>query len=235
LGLARHPRRPRRWAIGAYFEGAAPPDLANPANLNPQNPKHPENLSNFVLGEMHIRSGRYIGVAPIPGDLVNVCLVTESGPADSRFTKPADTLRAALGGEPLLKARFVDARMVSRPTIRGPLAIEAGRAAIDGLLFAGDAAGFVDPMTGDGLRFAIRGGELAALAALDALEHGWEGVHHRLERARQRDFAPKWRFNRALRALVASPIAIRTAAAASRVAPSIVDRLVAHAGDCDRA
>jgi 2-polyprenyl-6-methoxyphenol hydroxylase-like FAD-dependent oxidoreductase len=27
---------------------------------------------------------------------------------------------------------------------------------------AGDAAGFIDPMTGDGLRFAVQGGELAA-------------------------------------------------------------------------
>jgi hypothetical protein len=36
----------------------------------------------------------------------------------------------------------------------------------EGLLVAGDAAGFVDPMTGDGLRFAVRGGELVADAAL---------------------------------------------------------------------
>ena len=40
--------------------------------------------------------------------------------------------------------------------------------------------GFIDPMTGDGLRFAVRGGELAARAALEALEHGWAGVHARL-------------------------------------------------------
>ena len=34
------------------------------------------------LGEMHVRAGRYIGVAPIPGGLANVCLVRPSGPAD---------------------------------------------------------------------------------------------------------------------------------------------------------
>ena len=31
-----------------------------------------------------------------------------------------------------------------------------------GLLLAGDAAGFIDPMTGDGLRFAFAGARLAA-------------------------------------------------------------------------
>jgi flavin-dependent dehydrogenase len=227
LRVAHHPRRPRRWAIGAYFEGAEPPDLRNLSSL--------ANPSKGVFGEMHIRSNHYIGVAPIPQDLVNVCLVTESGPADRRFIRPGEFLRRAVENETLLRARFARARMVTRPTIRGPLAIDTRRAVIDGLLFAGDAAGFVDPMTGDGLRFAIRGGELAALAALDALDHGWRGASERLDRVRARDFGPKWRFNRALRALVGSPAAIRTAAVASRLAPAIIERLVARAGDCDRA
>ena len=47
--------------------------------------------------------------------------------------------------------------------------MDAEPAAIDGLLVAGDAAGFIDPMTGDGLLFAVRGGELAAEAALEAV------------------------------------------------------------------
>ena len=51
----------------------------------------------------------------------------------------------------------------------GPLAVETTGAGLPGLLLAGDAAGFIDPMTGDGLRIAMRGGELAAAAALEAL------------------------------------------------------------------
>ena len=60
-------------------------------------------------------------------------------------------------------------------------------------------------MTGDGLRFAVRGAELAADAALAALEHGWTGVARPARRARGASSRRKWRFNRALRALVASP------------------------------
>ncbi len=103
---------------------------------------------------------------------------------------------------------------------------------LDGLILAGDAAGFIDPMTGDGLRFAVRGGELAAATALDALERGWEGVHQRHAAARRREFAGKWRFNRALRALVASPRAIDAATVGGRLAPRVFERIVTHAGDC---
>ena len=103
---------------------------------------------------------------------------------------------------------------------------------MSGLLLAGDAAGFIDPMTGDGLRFAVRGGELAAEAALDALAHGWNGVHDRLAKARRHEFAAKWRFNRALRSLVASPRGVDVANLGARVVPGLVRRIIATAGDC---
>src|SRR5262249_43087706 len=114
----------------------------------------------------------------------------------------------------------------------GPLAVDVAPFAIDGLLLAGDAAGFIDPMTGDGLRFAIRGGELAAASALDALARGWTGIHARLAAARARAFAGKCRFNRVLRAVVASPRAIDAATLASRIAPGIMRAIIARSGDC---
>jgi geranylgeranyl reductase family protein len=214
LGVARHPVRPRRWAIGAYFE----------------------NVSGTVdAGEMHIRSDRYIGVAPLPDGVVNVCLVLASGAADGRLRNPAEALRHALAADRMLRERFADARLVSDVTVLGPLAVDvpSPRTVPDGLLLAGDAGGFIDPMTGDGLRFAIRGGELAALAALGALGHGWRGVQAGLVATRNQEFAAKWRFNRALRALVASPLAVRAAATGARLAPGLVRALIAKAGDCD--
>ena len=211
LGLARHPARPRRWAVGAYYENAG-------------------GLSS--LGEMHVRRGRYIGVAPMPGGLANVCLVKPSKAGDEAFGDPASLLAAELARDPLLRERFAGARLAHPPVVLGPLAVEVGGAPVSGLLLAGDAAGFIDPMTGDGLRFAVRGGELAAEAALDALAHGWNGVHDRLARARRREFAAKWRFNRALRALVASPRAVDAANFGARLAPGLLRHLIAIAGDC---
>src|SRR5260370_94557 len=145
--------------------------------------------SPSVVGEMHIRSGRYIGVAPVPGGLPNVCLVRPSRPADPALADPSALLARELARDVLLCDRAAGARLVAPPVVLGPLAIDVAPAAIDGLLLAGDAAGFIDPMTGDGLRFAIRGGELAAGAALDALANRWAGGHGLLtggEQANQR-------------------------------------------------
>jgi flavin-dependent dehydrogenase len=119
--------------------------------------------------------------------------------------------------------------------VLGPLAVDVTGDSVDGLLLAGDAAGFIDPMTGDGLSFALRGGELAAMAALRALEHGWVGVHAQLAAARRRAFAGKWRFNRALRSLVASPSGVLAAAAAARIVPGVLRAIITRAGDCDLA
>ena len=85
-------------------------------------------------------------------------------------------------------------------------------------------------MTGDGLRFALRGGELAAEAALFELHTGMP-AHHRLDEARRREFSGKWRVNRALRALVASPGSVRVAAAISSCWGLPVRYLIGVAGD----
>jgi flavin-dependent dehydrogenase len=181
---------------------------------------------------MHVRRGRYIGVAPLPGGLTNVCVVKPSGPGDTALADPARMIARELQQDPVLRDRFAGARLAAAPVVLGPLAVDVRGVAIDGLLLAGDAAGFIDPMTGDGLRFATRGAELVALAALQALAHGWCGVHTRLAANRRREFGGKWRFNRALRAIVASPRAIDAATMAARVAPAVVRAVIATAGDC---
>jgi flavin-dependent dehydrogenase len=210
LGLANHPVRPRRWALGAYFEGTR--------GLEER-------------GEMHIRKGRYIGVAPLPAGLSNVCVVVSDDAARSLMHAPAVAMEAALVADEQLCARFEKSRRVRDVQVLGPLAVDVTRAGIPGLLLAGDAAGFVDPMTGDGLRLAMRGGELAAEAALGALEGRIAEPHVWLQARREAEFGGKLRINRLLRALVAQPVALSAAAIAARIVPSIVERLVEYAGD----
>ena len=190
---------------------------------------------------MHIRRGRYIGVAPLGGGISNVCLVQpwSGGDGPERSRVPATSaIRQRCFAARLPPSRLARAlrraRAGAAPVVLGPLAVDVVRDDIEGLLLAGDAAGFIDPMTGDGLRFAVRGGELAAAAALDALEHGWQRRPRAARAAaRRREFAAKWRFNRALRALVASPAGVRAAAAGARIAPGVVRRLIVRAGDAE--
>ena len=208
--LSRSPSRPRRWAIGSYFQDVA--------GMTP-------------FGEMHVRRGHYIGVAPLPGGITNACVVTPEPGRD----RPEDVLARALGQDPLLRDRFAAARMVVDPISLGPLAVECCAAGMPGLLLAGDAAGFVDPMTGDGLRFATRGAELAALEVLHALEHGNRDPHKRLEIARRHEFARKWRFNRTMRWVVEDPRTLRLAEIGAGVVPSVLQHLIRYAGDLNAA
>ena len=181
---------------------------------------------------MHVRAGRYIGIAPVPGGLTNVCVVRPWGPGDRGIGDPKAAVLGELARDPLLRDRFAGARLAGTPAVLGPLAVDVNDAVhVDGLLLAGDAAGFIDPMTGDGLRFAVRGAELAALAALDALEHGWQGVHERLAIKRRAEFASKWRFNRLLRSLVTSPVAVGGASWGARLAPRGLRAAIEYAGD----
>jgi flavin-dependent dehydrogenase len=207
LRLARHPPAPRRWAAGAYFTNVR---------------------GMTAWGEMHIRQRKYIGVAPLPNGLTNACVVTADRAA---VRAPLALLLGTLATEPELRDRFADARLAGPPVVLGPLAVDCPCAGAAGLLLAGDAAGFIDPMTGDGLRFAIRGAELAALEALRALEHGFGDADVRLRDARAQEFRAKWRFNRVLRRLAASPSGVRAAAAAAALVPSFVEHAIRYAGD----
>jgi len=210
LGLATYAPTPKRWAFGAYFGGVA-------------------NLSSH--GEMHIRTDGYIGIAPLPGGIANVCVVRELKNVIRAQRADADTsVRQAVDSDPVLAPRFRHARQISGVTSLGPLAVDASGAGYPGLLVAGDAAGFVDPMTGDGLRFAIRGGELAAEAALRELSMGTPAWRS-LREARTREFGPKWRINRGLRALVASPRAVHVVSQLARGWDAPVRAMVSVAGD----
>ena len=208
LSLARYARSPRRWAAGRYFLDVA-------------------GLGDH--GEMHVRAGRYIGVAPLPGGLTNVCVVTTDR---SVLRDPESLIAGTIGGEPELADRFARARPEGRPVSLGPLAIECDVPGTHGLLLAGDAAGFVDPMTGDGLRLAIRGAELAAAECLNALEGGdSSSPPMRLATLRKRELGRRLRVNRLLRSLTGSERALRGAAVATRVSTWPVRQVIRYLGD----
>lgn len=207
MGLIRHPARPRRWAVGTYAAGV-------------------DALSSF--GEMHVRNGHYIGVAPAGDGLANLCLVTgeRQGMAD-----PARRLWDAIHADPLLRDRCRRATQVAPVVSLGPLAVDARAVGMPGLLVAGDAAGFVDPMTGDGLHLALRGGSLAARVLLDFETRGDGRIIEELTRARRTAFGAKLRFNRVLRGLVGWPMGIRLGALGASLAPAVLRHVIAVAGD----
>jgi flavin-dependent dehydrogenase len=213
-GLSAHPLHPRRWAIGGYFRDAH---------------------ITLTHGEMHVRHGHYIGIAPVPGGIANVCLVvphTRGGPG---WRDPQQLLRQALAADPHLRPRFAGAELIEPPQVLGPMAIDARAPGVPGMVLAGDAAGFIDPITGDGLRLALQGGILAG----DVVEEVLAGRCDRAQAAsilaarRELAFAAKWRFNRVIRRVVASPHAVSVAALAASLLPTVFRSVIRYAGDCE--
>jgi flavin-dependent dehydrogenase len=207
-GLTRYRATNRRWAFGGYATGVVgAPDW----------------------GEMHVRSHLYVGVAPVGPGRFNVCAATGRRPVGQT---PREVLERVLADDPALADRFAGATFEPGVRAIGPLGVEAMSPGRPGLLLAGDAAGFVDPMTGDGLHLALRGAVLAATEASRVLEDGdHEGAVRRLARARRDAFGAKLRFNRTLVRLTASPTGVAVAARVASAAPAIVRWLVARAGD----
>jgi flavin-dependent dehydrogenase len=201
LGLGAHPRQPWRWAVGARFSGVS---------------------SLSARGELHLRRGHYVGVAPLSTDLANAYVVT----ADRRkLARPVALLGETLDRDPLLRDRFARAASESPVVCLGPLAVDARACGMEGLLLAGDAAGCVDPVTGDGLESAMLGGRLAAEAILRAQERPAVPAHRWLARARGRMFTRRERLDRALRRFVVSEAGLTVGAFAARLAPGVMGAL----------
>ncbi|HEX7125491.1 MAG TPA: NAD(P)/FAD-dependent oxidoreductase [Thermodesulfobacteriota bacterium] len=217
LGLAR-PAPPgfRRFAVRAFF--------ADPLAGASQAP---------AFGEMHLgEGGLYGGLSALPGGLASVCLVTDHARLPRGREALASWYDAQVAAFPALARRLAGGRRVSGVEALGPLAVGAAGVVADGALLVGDAAGFFDPLTGEGMLTALRGAELAVEAADRALEAGdvRAAALGGYVRARRAEFAPRLRLDRALQMVVPRPALAAWLARCLASRPPAADRLVRLSG-----
>ena len=74
---------------------------------------------------------------------------------------------------PALDKRLRGAAQVSPAVTTAPVRLAQGQAAQNGALLAGDASGFLDPFTGEGISMALHSGQLAAQAVARSLSEGF--------------------------------------------------------------
>jgi flavin-dependent dehydrogenase len=175
-------------------------------------------------GEMHVSSKGYAGLAPLSGGLLNVGLVMPmsskqmpgEGSAAARFEAFANSF-------PAVRDRLAGAERVSQVRGVGPIGTRIRSSYGPGYMLVGDAAGFFDPFTGEGVYKALRGAELAAEVAAEALERNDLSARRlsRYARLRRRHFAAKEMVCRLVQLFVAMPPAMDYVAArlANRPAP----------------
>jgi flavin-dependent dehydrogenase len=152
---------------------------------------------------MHVGRGVYCGLAPVGDGLIVAGLVgrMDAKPPGEHTARYFERRLADLPGA----ARLLEgARRVGPVRGVGPLARRVHRVAGPGYLLVGDAAGFLDPFTGEGVYRALRGAELAAEAIEEALREGHDAPAG-YARARVAAFSDKQRVVGLIQLLLGSP------------------------------
>jgi flavin-dependent dehydrogenase len=102
-----------------------------------------------------------------------------------------------------------------------------------GVLLAGDAAGLIAPLAGDGIAMALRAGPLAAEYASDFLDKrvSAETARQGYARAWRREFGPRLRLARALQGWMLRPAWLGLGLRLLKAAPRLGTYLVVHTRD----
>jgi flavin-dependent dehydrogenase len=144
---------------------------------------------------MVILPDAYCGLAPVPGGRVNVGIVLAGEAWRRRLAArgAASAAQAVLAAIPAASddsVAWADAERLDPIEGAAPLGHRVARRAGRGWLLVGDAAGFLDPLTGEGMHRALVSAALAARAVDEHLA-GAAGALDRYERAMTARFRAK--------------------------------------------
>jgi menaquinone-9 beta-reductase len=203
LGVERALRAPRRLGLIAHYEGV--PELDD-------------------HGEMHVGAAHYVGLAPLSDGRLNVGMAL---PLDGRAAAEA-RFEGAIEALPAVAARLRGRRRLTRIRGSSPIGHRVARASGPGWMLVGDAAGFVDPFTGEGIYRALR----SARAAAEAIAGGDAGAEDRYLDARRGAFAAKDALTWTIQGLLAAPPVMGYALRRLAARPALAARLGSALGDC---
>lgn len=132
------------------------------------------------------RRGYELYVTPLPEREVLVAALVEPNALDGA---PSSEFTRWINAEPELSERLRGAEQITPLAGCSPLGARASKGAVPGAVLLGDAAGFVDPITGSGMAQALSTAELlATYVAQPALaEESWMPRFERERRAMMRD------------------------------------------------
>jgi geranylgeranyl reductase family protein len=211
LGLVR-PHRLRRLALIQHVSGI-------------------EGLAD--RGEIYVDPPDYSILNPVAPGIVNVSLVVPLAHAKPYSARLETFMEARLRQLRHVPARLAGMKAEGPVMAMGPLAYRVGEPRVGGVLLAGDAAGFYDPFTGEGLYTALRSAELLAEVAHPALTMGdvSAGALAPYARAKRAAFADKARVTQALQLIIAHRRLANSAARLLQRRPALLGTLMGVIGD----
>ena len=207
LGVSRRVLAPRRLGLVARYE--AVPELDG-------------------HGEMHVGNGYYVGLAPVPGGQLNVGMALPLPHGGAARLPAQQRFESAIAGLPAVSARLRGSRRLTPIRGAAPIGHRVARAAGDGWLLVGDAAGFIDPFTGEGIYRALRSARLAA----EALAGPDVDVAHDYVAARRAAFASKDALTWLIQGMLAAPPLLSYAVRRLGARPRLAEVLGGALGDC---
>jgi flavin-dependent dehydrogenase len=149
--------------------------------------------------DLYFFPGGYCGVQPLGDGQVNACAMVRA--------ESAASMEQVLALHPRLAERSREWQQASETVATSPLVFAPAEAEEDGVLFAGDAAGFIDPFVGDGISLALRSGTMAAEALAGKRSAGEAAAIYR--RQYERELLPLFRNAGWLRRLASIPRALQ--------------------------
>jgi flavin-dependent dehydrogenase len=222
LGVRRAP--PFAGRVGLTFH------LADPSGPGPRDAR------------MIVLHDGYVGIAPVPDGRVNVGIVLGSSWRGRLATDGAEAVaRGIVGGiaaTPDDPAGWRDGARgwhdgARRDAVAGaaPIGNRVAQRAGPGWFLVGDAAGFVDPFTGEGIHRALVSAELAAEAVAATLDGSASTAAAAYERAMRARFRSKDRVSTLVQAFLGRPALFEYAARRLATRGALRDTLGLVMGD----
>jgi len=198
LGLTQPLTGNRRFAIGGHYCGFG-------------------DLGGCV--EMYVGGGAYFAINPLDAARANVMVVVPHGQLERWKHDVDDGVRGKAAELGRGRRSFAGVERIGERVAVGPLAHRVRSPVAPGAVLVGDAAGLLNPFTGQGVFLALTGAEAAAAAILAALRErrAEAAAFERYAAARNRDLRARGALCALLTLLIdVSPLARRAAARLQR-------------------
>jgi flavin-dependent dehydrogenase len=150
-GITRTVRPRQRWGISGHLSGV-------------------EDLRPYI--EVLYQGEYEVYLAPLGGDLALVAILLEKKAMAAFRGELATAYHQFLKADSALGPRIEKSEVVPPIGARGPLGFTVEPVYLPGLLLVGDSAGFIDPITGEGMTLALKCVKAAVPVVRRAFETG---------------------------------------------------------------
>jgi menaquinone-9 beta-reductase len=199
-------------------------------------------LNNYIGVKYHIRTRfpadtialhtfthGYCGIVKVEGDKYNLCYLTTADNLLRSHNNITEMEQTILSGNPHLKKIFSESEKCSgEPVTISQISFDKKTQVENHVLMAGDAAGMITPLCGNGMSMALHGSKLAAEQA-DLFLQGRisrDEMEQQYTRRWQQEFGSRLRMGRRIQALSGSPGLMNLLISTGKLLPGLMNKLI---------